>query len=313
MYILHHRHTHAHLCLFLYNIYTHTHTSNANSAVARVFFPQKNYEHYLIEFVHFPIYIHTHTCTSLLEQMTFFLIIFLSTHHILLGENDKKQWTHIVWNRLSIPKHKFTMWVACLDRLPTKVRLHHFGVLDENSCTLCGAMVENRDHLFFQCSLGMQIWELVMGFVQEVNPPYRWQDIIDWMIAWKGSESIRRMKRAAVAACIYHIWWARNLKIFQDKKLLVEEILHLIIFEVKILCTKVVKMKDNSYNRAWCTAMKVFPEFVVKHWAENCIAMAAKEFRMLFRICIGLFSIYRYKFHNCLPCIFSITLVVNYW
>ncbi|ONK69921.1 uncharacterized protein A4U43_C05F28250 [Asparagus officinalis] len=49
----------------------------------------------------------------------------------------------------------------------------------------------------------------------EFNPPCRWLDMIDCMIAWKGSESIKRVKRVAAAACLYDVWRARNLKIFQ--------------------------------------------------------------------------------------------------
>lgn len=185
-----------------------------------------------------------------------------ATYQVLMGDIERKNWFHVVWNKFSIPRHIFVFWLACQDRLPTRTRLQKIGVLEDNSCGLCGVMIECRDHLFFQCSFSMQVWELVMAFVQVTNPPCRWQELIPWTIsAWKGSRSIRGIKRAAVAACVYYIWKARNMLIFQEKTPCIDDIYQQIIFEVKIQCSRIVRMKNSGANRRWCKAMSIYPEF----------------------------------------------------
>ncbi|ONK72294.1 uncharacterized protein A4U43_C04F17840 [Asparagus officinalis] len=77
--------------------------------------------------------------------------------------------------------------------------------------------------------------------------------------AWNGCLAIKRLKRAAVAAYLYHAWnIARNLIIFQNKRTNVDDALNLIKFELKIQCSKVTKMKGSPSNRAWCRHMKIF-------------------------------------------------------
>ncbi|ONK69734.1 uncharacterized protein A4U43_C05F26160 [Asparagus officinalis] len=53
---------------------------------------------------------------------------------------------------------------------------------------------------------------------QEFSPP-QWQDIMLWLAsAWKGFLSIRRIKRAAVAACLYLIWWGEPIEEEADEE-----------------------------------------------------------------------------------------------
>lgn len=45
-----------------------------------------------------------------------------------------KDWTQLVWFKEGVPKHCFTMWIANLDRLPTRSRLASWGVQTDQSC-----------------------------------------------------------------------------------------------------------------------------------------------------------------------------------
>ena len=52
-----------------------------------------------------------------------------------------------VWFKGSIPKHSFNMWVANVNRLPTRVRLAALGMNVPTTCCLCALEPETRDHL----------------------------------------------------------------------------------------------------------------------------------------------------------------------
>lgn len=60
-------------------------------------------------------------------------------------------WSKLVWERVSLPKHRFILWLVCLQRLKTREQLAHFGMQVDQSCLLCGADIENIQHLFFNC------------------------------------------------------------------------------------------------------------------------------------------------------------------
>lgn len=68
---------------------------------------------------------------------------------------EKKSWSSSVWFKGSIPKHAFNMWVAQLNRLPTRARLASWGILNNTDCCLCGREDETRDHSLYFHPIGL--------------------------------------------------------------------------------------------------------------------------------------------------------------
>lgn len=50
---------------------------------------------------------------------------------------EELDWTDLVWFKGAVPKHSFHMWVLNLKRLPTRQRLHAWGVTSCSDCWLC--------------------------------------------------------------------------------------------------------------------------------------------------------------------------------
>lgn len=67
----------------------------------------------------------------------------------LCGAEIKVGWAVFVWNRLSIPKHRFCMWLVMQGRLKTRDRLMAKGVCGNDGCGLCMQHQETHVHLFF--------------------------------------------------------------------------------------------------------------------------------------------------------------------
>ncbi|XP_010544332.1 PREDICTED: uncharacterized protein LOC104816978 isoform X2 [Tarenaya hassleriana] len=68
-----------------------------------------------------------------------------------------------------------------LSRLPTKDRLHRWGVTPEALCVLCEATEETHQHLFFECRFSAQVWNYYAVLCRQ-NPP---QASTNMCIGWK--------------------------------------------------------------------------------------------------------------------------------
>ncbi|KAG7530875.1 Reverse transcriptase zinc-binding domain [Arabidopsis thaliana x Arabidopsis arenosa] len=80
-------------------------------------------------------------------------------------------WWDSVWFKGHIPKHAFNMWIATLDRLPTKTRLSSWGLQIQDTCGLCSLSPESRDHLFLSCDFALYLWNAVASYSQKAHCP----------------------------------------------------------------------------------------------------------------------------------------------
>lgn len=46
-------------------------------------------------------------------------------YNLLLPESPKVNWAKAVWNRMSLPKHRFILWLSTQNRLKIKEKLLH--------------------------------------------------------------------------------------------------------------------------------------------------------------------------------------------
>jgi hypothetical protein len=60
----------------------------------------------------------------------------------------------------------------------TENKLLHWGFTRDVKCAFCRSVIEDRDHLFFECGVAKRIWTLVMQNCGVLNPPIRWEDVI---------------------------------------------------------------------------------------------------------------------------------------
>ncbi|XP_020247004.1 uncharacterized protein LOC109824773 isoform X3 [Asparagus officinalis] len=127
-------------------------------------------------------------------------------------------WHNMVWGGLSYPKHSFICWLAVNNRLQTQDRLLRQRIVNANKCKLCtGPCLESRDHLFFECSFSKEVWNQIMDWLLFKWRSCSWNSIINWYCTNLRKKGIKQnIKRAALSATIYHIWYERNLRMFQQ-------------------------------------------------------------------------------------------------
>lgn len=58
-------------------------------------------------------------------------------YHMLRGGKPKVNWRGLLYGNRDRPRAMFILWLACQDRLPTKDRLHRFGIVTDGKCVFC--------------------------------------------------------------------------------------------------------------------------------------------------------------------------------
>ncbi|KAG7558393.1 Reverse transcriptase zinc-binding domain [Arabidopsis thaliana x Arabidopsis arenosa] len=133
-----------------------------------------------------------------------------STWSALRPRANAVDWYRSVWFKGATPKHAFTMWIANLDRLPTKSRLFRWGMNIDPTCGLCSLQVETRDHLLLSCDFAKFLWNAVSTRLQLSHLSFQnWEDLLSWLRI-KHDRSPPTLRKLVAHSVIYAIWKQRN-------------------------------------------------------------------------------------------------------
>ncbi|XP_062075678.1 uncharacterized protein LOC133779782 [Humulus lupulus] len=175
-----------------------------------------------------------------------FKIGLLYTRFIL---RDPVKYHSFVWNRMSVPKHRFITWQAVNDKLLTRDHLHRVLMhLDSFLCPVCELAEENHEHLFFDCCFSQQVVQQVQDWIG-CNWPLKFSGWTRWI------EDMRRDVKAAIVAAvfsatIYYIWYNCNSCFVNSYSHRVNFIVDMIKKDIsyRIRCFIQKKMKGNERN-----------------------------------------------------------------
>ncbi|TYK19523.1 reverse transcriptase [Cucumis melo var. makuwa] len=120
-------------------------------------------------------------------------------------------WDGLLWGGGNIPKHSFCAWLAIKDRLGTRDRFHRWDSSVPLSCILCEGGMESRDHLFFSCPFGGDVWSRVLRIMASSHRIGHWGVELSWICHQGIRKGVRRkLWRVLWCATIYFIWNERN-------------------------------------------------------------------------------------------------------
>ncbi|KAL3628266.1 hypothetical protein CASFOL_027312 [Castilleja foliolosa] len=143
------------------------------------------------------------------------------------------QWVKEVWNNFITPKHAFCLWLAIKGKLLTKDRLSFLSI--DKHCVLCNRVDESATHLFFSCPFSMRVWECIRDWLGISRSMTTLASALKWIKKEaRGTSTLSKAKRIALASTVYHIWNARNRMCFED--------------EVPNLVGYCVKIKSHVYS-----------------------------------------------------------------
>nr|GEZ30234.1 RNA-directed DNA polymerase, eukaryota [Tanacetum cinerariifolium] len=134
--------------------------------------------------------------------------------HVFVVSPSQNRWSKVLPIKLNV-----FSWRMMLDRLPTRSNLHNRGInITCILCPNCRAAIENRNHLFFGCSMSVDLARLIGRWwnihIPIFNDPSSWDF---WLNGMNLSSMQRRFLKATFISMWWHIWKFKNLTIFSSK------------------------------------------------------------------------------------------------
>ncbi|XP_074313971.1 uncharacterized protein LOC141649174 [Silene latifolia] len=128
-------------------------------------------------------------------------------YELIRLKKPEVSWVSQVWNRWSIPKHSFLVWIHQHNGLNTKDKMHKIGVSPDFACCICDRDREVNEHVFFKCQYSRRI---ITEIEKWMGIRILYQDLQEWRNTRKGSQLRRGLINSVLNACIYSIWLQRN-------------------------------------------------------------------------------------------------------
>ncbi|XP_075080541.1 uncharacterized protein LOC142166034 [Nicotiana tabacum] len=92
------------------------------------------------------------------------------------GELPKITWKDLMYQNQARPKAIFTMWLLMHERLLTTDRLKKWKVQVDETCCFCNQALETREHIFAECSYGINMWCRLMKWLQIQPIIFSWSE-----------------------------------------------------------------------------------------------------------------------------------------
>lgn len=102
------------------------------------------------------------------------------------------------------------MWLANLNRLPTRTRMFAWGLNVPKTCCFCNNFNETRDHLFLSCSYTASLCRLIFSRLDQNRAPLlTWSELLSWIRA-PATSPLSLLRKLATQSLIYSTWRQRN-------------------------------------------------------------------------------------------------------
>nr|GEV22513.1 RNA-directed DNA polymerase, eukaryota, reverse transcriptase zinc-binding domain protein [Tanacetum cinerariifolium] len=181
-----------------------------------------------------------------IELLRFFELVQLLTSVTLSSASDRWSWTlhglgvlcvksareeidkhvlviaslHTIWSKVLPIKLNIFWWCMLLDRLPTMSNLYNRGIdIPCVLCPNCKAGIESRNHLFFSCSMSLDLVRLFGHWwnihVPSFGDPSSWDS---WVKGLTITSFQKRIIEASFVSMWWHIWKFRNISLFSLEK-----------------------------------------------------------------------------------------------
>ncbi|KAG2258545.1 hypothetical protein Bca52824_077839 [Brassica carinata] len=165
-----------------------------------------------------------------------------------------KGWAKSIWYSGAVPRQTFNMWLANLNRLPTKLRLAAWGLNVQTTCCLCNRFEESRDHLFLTCTYATDLWRLIFARLDRQQAlPITWSELLSWTRT-STSQLPSTLKKLATQSLLYNIWRQRNSAVILDV---------LIGFYYLVCLLECLSSNSFSMEETWLPKVDIWIQFQV--------------------------------------------------
>ncbi|XP_009798242.1 uncharacterized protein [Nicotiana sylvestris] len=132
-------------------------------------------------------------------------------------QNQKVHWKSLILQPHIYPRHKFNLWPAVQDRLPTVERLQKIGIQVPQACVFCGLADEYFEHLFFGCYYTKNILQRLLNWLSCPRQINTCQEGVKWVTTCaRKNKGFGTIVSAVFGMMVYLIWRNMNKIRFQS-------------------------------------------------------------------------------------------------
>lgn len=102
-------------------------------------------------------------------------------YHLLQKDNLDVIWHNLVLHNKARPRAVFALWMVCHGKLPTRTRLHRWGMVSITNCVFCDHD-ETIDHVFFESGVLNRLWKKVLAWMHIHHDPCDWKSELHWIL-----------------------------------------------------------------------------------------------------------------------------------
>jgi hypothetical protein len=155
-------------------------------------------------------------------------------------------WTKL-WKLNLPPKYTHLIWRILNKAIPVRDNLTSKGIQCSPMCPRCDCHIETIDHTFRDCEWAKAIW-FGSALTIKFNNTNSTSPFADWITNMLQSVDKRTME--LIITITYRIWHARNLLVFQEKKVPVDYVIQQAQFNATELHTLNKPVPDASKHAA---------------------------------------------------------------
>lgn len=122
---------------------------------------------------------------------------------------------NVCWRGFLPTKYSFIMWLALRSILQTRDNLRFLDI--DGNYPFCGGMEESSNYLFFSCPFSLQVWDDIHSWLGLERRTTSIRSAVKWIkrVA-RGTRMHSKASQIAITCTVYHIWLARNAKVFEN-------------------------------------------------------------------------------------------------
>ncbi|PWA78863.1 RNA-directed DNA polymerase, eukaryota, Reverse transcriptase zinc-binding domain protein [Artemisia annua] len=134
-----------------------------------------------------------------------------------------------------VPRHSFILWMDVNGILKTQDRISRWLNIQDMSCPFCKRCKDSHSHLFFICNFARRLWERLKIMAKLDDVSNSWAQIISSIVNRPAQNSIWSViQRLVLGASVYFVWQERNLRLFGVHSRTVEELIKIVIDNVRL-------------------------------------------------------------------------------
>ncbi|KAK1436346.1 hypothetical protein QVD17_02125 [Tagetes erecta] len=149
-----------------------------------------------------------------------------SMRNLLRGSNRDNNLA-FQWNSWVPLKVNIFAWRAEKDRIATRLALSYRGIpLDSTRCPHCGDYDESANHLLVSCYIAHLVWQHISSWCK--IPPlfaFTTKDILEAHKHINVSSKKKKIIQAIILTACWSLWKTRNERIFEDKEVILSNLL----------------------------------------------------------------------------------------